>query len=447
MPSNVAGSSRQGAQSPALGFQSEELKSATRKARVRLGPFLALMFAVSILDRSNVSFAKQALQGDAHINDMAYALGAGIFFLGYAVFEVPSNLILHRVGAKIWLSRIMVTWGIASALMMFVHNAASFYILRFMVGVAEAGFSPGVVLYSTYWFPLRERGRALGIYYMGLPLALAFGSALSGTLMQVMKGYLGLRNWQWMFLIEGLSASVIGIIAYFNLVSTPRSAKWLTAGERDALERQLSLEDSGRLEHSPRTSFAVLGDLRVWRFIAIYFAIQIGNYAVIFYLPSRISAIAGIEIDSRIGLLVAIPWLCALIALRGITGLADRTGEHRRFATLMLSLAALGLAASTQTTHLESTLLAFCLAAIGFVVVQPLFWTLPTAYLSGTAAAAGIAIIGALGNLGGLAGPTLKTAAESAFHTQQAGMLLIACAVVVGIILLAGVNVRSAKSM
>ncbi len=423
--------------------EGEELKRALRKARFRLGPFLALMFAISILDRSNVGFAREALKVDAHIGDTAFALGAGIFFIGYAIFEVPSNLILHQVGARVWLSRIMVTWGIASALMMFAHNEVFFYVLRFMVGVAEAGFSPGVILYSTYWFPSRERGKALGIYYMGLPAALVLGSALSGMLMQVMKGYFGLRNWQWMFLIEGLTASVVGIIAFFYLVSKPCDAKWLTSTERDVLERELSLEELKKLQHGPKTSLSALSDLRVLRFVAIYFAIQVGINGVIFYLPSRVSEITGTEVNSKVGLLVAIPWLCALVTLRMITGFADRMGKHRQLAISMLFLATFGIACSTQTTHLASTLLSFSIAAIGFVVVQPLFWTLPTAYLSGTVAASGIAVIGAFGNLGGFVAPTLKTAAEKIFHSQEAGMLSLACVAACGIILLASINGHS----
>ena len=314
------------------------LDSATRKAHLRLGTFLGLMFAISILDRSNVGFAKEALRVDAHIGDMAYALGAGIFFIGYSGFEVPSNLILHRVGARVWLSRIMVTWGIASALMMLVRNESSFYLLRFLVGLAEAGFSPGVVLYSTYWFPERERGKALGTYYMGLPAAMVFGSVLSGTLMQVMQGYLGLRNWQWMFLIEGAAASIVGVIAFFVLVSRPRDARWLTVAEREALERQLLHEESQRKSTSPGTALAAFWDLRVVRFIAIYFTVQFGTYGVIFYLPSRIAGLAGTQINSRVGLLVAVPWLCALLALPLITGVADKTGLHKQFAILTLFL-------------------------------------------------------------------------------------------------------------
>jgi MFS family permease len=414
----------------------QDLARAVRKAHLRIGPFLALMFAVSILDRSNVGFGKEALSIDAHIGDSAYALGAGIFFIGYAVFEVPSNFILQRVGARKWLSCIMIAWGIASALMMFVHDDASFYLLRFIVGVTEAGFSPGVVLYSTYWFPSRERGKALGIYYMGLPASLMLGSVLSGWLMETMNGYLGLRNWQWMFLIEGVAASVVGIIAFFFLDSRPCEARWLTIRERAALEFALSCEEEQKRSHSPKDSLAALVDSQVLRFIAIYFAIQVGVYGTIFYLPSRIALLSGTAINSRIGLLVAVPWLCALVSLPFITGLADRWGKHRSFAALLLLLATLGTAASIESAYLSLTLLAFCIASIGFVVVQPLFWTLPTAYLRGSAAGTGIAVIGSFGNLGGFVAPTLKTITEKLLHSRNAGTLALAWITLAGVVLL-----------
>jgi sugar phosphate permease len=421
----------------------ESLDSAVRKARMRLAPFLALMFALSMLDRSNVGFVKQALQADANIGNAAFALGAGIFFIGYAVFEIPSNLMLHRVGAKIWLSRIMITWGLASAAMMLVHDETSFYVLRFILGVAEAGFSPGVILYCTYWFPARERGKTLGIYYFGLPMALVLGSPLSGYLMEVMGGRLGLHNWQWMFLIEGLAASIVGVIAFFYLVSKPRQAKWLTAAEKDALEGAIAAEDRHKVAHGPATALTALGDWNVLRFVAIYFAIQVSVYGVIFYLPTRISELTGNAIGAKVGLLTAIPWFCALIALRFITGYADSKGKHRQLAIAMLAMAAAGIALSTLGHHIGPVLVAFCIATVGFVVVQPLFWTLPTAYLSGTAAASGIAMIGALGNLGGFIAPTLKTAMETLFHSQRAGMFALAFAGVVGVLLLLTIGLRS----
>jgi MFS transporter, ACS family, inner membrane transport protein len=425
---------------------SDPLASAVRKARLRLVPFLALMFALSMLDRSNVGFVKQALMVDSNIGDAAYALGAGIFFIGYAVFEIPSNLILHRVGARVWLSRIMITWGLASAAMMFAHDDTSFYVLRFILGVAEAGFSPGVILYMTYWFPANERGKAIGVYYFGLPVALVLGSPLSGLLLDVMGGHLGLRNWQWMFILEGVAASVVGVIAFFYLVSKPRDAKWLDADEKAALETAIAAEDRHKVTHGPRTALAALRNWKVLRFVAIYFAIQVAVYGVIFYLPTRISELLGTAIGAKVGLLTAIPWLCALLALRPITGMADAKGRHRQFAIAMLAVAAIGIALSTLGHALAPILLAFCFATVGFVVVQPLFWTLPTAYLSGTAAASGIALIGALGNLGGFIAPTLKTAVEIAFHSKQAGMLALAISGVVGVLLLVSMGAESRRA-
>lgn len=374
------------------------------KARLRLTPFLALMFALSMLDRSNVGFVKQALMVDSNIGNAAYALGAGIFFIGYAVFEIPSNLILHRVGARVWLSRIMITWGLASAAMMFAHDETSFYVLRFILGVAKAGFSPGVILYSTYWFPASQRGKALGV------------------------------------------SSVVGVIAFFYLVSKPRDAKWLSADEKAALEAAMAAEDNHKIAHGPATALSALGNWQVLRFVAIYFAIQVSVYGVIFYLPTRISELTGTAVGAKVGLLTAIPWFCALVALRFITGIADAKGKQREFAMAMLAMAATGIALSTLGHELVPVLLAFCLATVGFVVVQPLFWTLPTAYLSGTAAASGIALIGALGNLGGFIAPTVKTAVESAFHSQQAGMLALAIAGMIGVLLLKSVGAHARRT-
>lgn len=424
----------------------DPLASAVRKARLRLAPFLALMFALAMLDRANVGFVKQALQLDAHIGDAAYALGAGMFFIGYAVFEIPSNLMLQRLGAKVWLSRIMISWGLASAAMMFVRDETSFYILRFILGVTEAGFSPGVILFSTYWFPARDRSKALGIYYFGLPIALVLGGPLSGFLLDTTGGMLGLRNWQWMFIIEGLAACVVGVIAFFYLTSRPRDATWLSADERTALENEIALEDCSKLAHGPGTALAALKDPQVLRFVLIYFAIQVSVYGVIFYLPTRISELTGSAIGLKVGLLTAIPWFCALVALAFVPRYADASGKHRQLACWMLGLAATGILCSTLGNQLVPVLLAFCVATVGFVVVQPLFWSLPTAYLAGPAAASGIALIGSIGNLGGFTAPTLKNAVETAFHSQRAGMFALAAAGFIGILLLLSIGAASRRA-
>lgn len=412
------------------------LDSALTKSRRRIIPFVALMFAMAIIDRSNVGYAKLALQADTGIGDAAFALGAGIFFIGYALFEVPSNLILHRIGARIWLSRIMVTWGLVSAAMMFAQSEMSFYILRFLLGVAEAGLSPEVVLYLTYWFPHRHRGAAYGLYYFGVPASLLLGGPVSGWLLE-MHGVFGLRNWQWMFVVEGLLASVIGVIAFFYLPNRPRDARWLTRDEKTALHKAIEQEETDKKEHSPSSWKAALVNPKVMYFVLIYFTIQVSVYGVLFYLPARIAQLLGTKIGFEVGMLTAIPWLFTLGALFMVTRYADRTGKHRQLAVAMLLLAAVGIAGSTVIESIVPVLFAFGLAAAGFITVQPLFWTLPTRYLGGVAAASAIALIGALGNLGGFLAPTLKTYMEQTFANPHAGMYTLATVALLGAGLLA----------
>jgi len=411
------------------------IESAIAKCRWKLLPFLALMFALAMIDRSNVGFAKAALQTDVGLSNAAFALGAGIFFIGYAIFEVPSNLMLHRVGARLWLSRIMITWGLVSAAMMFTRDETTFYVLRFLLGVAEAGFSPGVILYLTYWFPARRRGQAIGIYYFGLPMALMLGSPLSGWLLE-MHDMFNLTNWQWMFLVEGLAAVVVGIIALFYLKSKPQDAPWLTREEKVALSQELEAEDKLKLAHGPTNLPGLMRNKRVLKFILIYFSVQVSVYGVIFYLPTRIAELLGTKVGLEVGMFISLPWLCAAIAMYFVTRYADRRGAHLKMAMCMLGMAALGIAASALLNSFAPVLLAFCFAAAGFVTVQPLFWTLPTGYLGGVAAAGGIALIGSMGNIGGFVAPMLKANMEVWFTDPRAGMLSLSAAGLVGVYLL-----------
>jgi sugar phosphate permease len=411
------------------------IESALVKCRWKLLPFLALMFALAMIDRSNVGFAKAALQADIGLSNAAFALGAGIFFIGYAIFEVPSNLLLHRLGARVWLSRIMITWGLVSAAMMFTHDETTFYVLRFLLGVAEAGFSPGVILYLTYWFPAQRRGQAIGIYYFGLPLALMVGSPLSGWLLE-MHGIFNLTNWQWMFLVEGLAAVVVGIIALFYLKNNPQDANWLTPEEKAALSQELKAEDKLKLAHGPSSLLDLVRNKRVLKFILIYFSVQVSVYGVIFYLPTRIAELLGTKVGLEVGMFISLPWLCAAVAMFYVTRLADRHGAHLKLAMCMLAMAALGIAASALLNSFAPVLLAFCFAAAGFVTVQPLFWTLPTGYLGGVAAAGGIALIGSMGNIGGFVAPMLKANMEIWFVDPRAGMLALSAAGLVGVYLL-----------
>ena len=415
------------------------LKQALSKIRWRILPFVALMFAMAIIDRSNIGFAKHALQADTGLSNAAFALGAGIFFIGYAVFEVPSNLMLHKIGARIWLSRIMVTWGLVSAAMMFAHDETSFYILRFLLGVAEAGLSPGVVLYLTYWFPQNQRGSAYGIYYFGVPVSLMIGGPVSGWLLE--SAQFGLTGWQWMFVTEGLAASIIGVFAFFYLTDKPRDAKWLSIEEKAAVEHELEKEHLLKADKGPSSWRSALINPLVLYFTLIYFTIQVSVYGVLFYLPTRIAELLGTGIGLKVGLLTSIPWIATVIVLFAVTRYADRTGQQTRFAALMLGLAAVGMVGSTLSGSLPLVILAFCLAAAGFITVQPLFWTLPTRFLSGAAAASGIAVIGALGNLGGFLAPTVKTWAEGNFGSTHAGMYFLAGTALIGTLML----LRSSK--
>lgn len=405
-----------------------------RKATLRLIPILLLMYILAFLDRSNLGFAKAAFQADTGVSDAAYALGAGIFFIGYAIFEVPSNLLMRKIGAKIWMARIMVTWGIVSACMMFAHSEWAFYGLRFGLGVCEAGFFPGVILFLTYWIPADFRGRVNGYFYFGAPLAFIFGGPLSGLLLDL-DGLGGLQGWQLMFLVTGLLTVIVGIFAFFYLDNGPHTAKWLTEEEREVLISAVSEEDAAKQTHSPPGALKALTNPKVLYFAAIYFCIQTAVYGVTFYLPTQIATILGTKVGIGVGLLTAIPWGFAIIAVIVLTRLADRTGQRRLIAAGALVGAFVGILLSTMTSNPALALAALSLAAAGFISVQPVFWTLPTTFLVGAAAASGIALINSLGSLGGFVAPIIKTWAEGHWG-PNAGLVLLACVALIGAILL-----------
>lgn len=410
------------------------LQRAIGSARRRLLPFLILMYLLAFLDRANVGFAKNVLQADTGLSDAAFAFGAGVFFVGYAIFEIPSNLLMHRFGARAWISRIMVTWGIVSACTAVVHDAASFYALRVLLGIAEAGFFPGIILYLTSWFPSSIRSQTMGAFYFGFPLALMLGSPLSGLLLDASNPF-HLAPWQWLFVVEGLAASAVGVIAWFYLTDSPAKASWLSDDERQALTAAMRAEDAQKRAHGPISVTGALCDGRVLLYCLIYFAMQVSVYGVVFYLPTRIAGLMGGHVGTQVGLITAIPWIAAIVGTFVVTRMADRIGHHRYWAAAMLTVAALGIAASTMTASLPVEVAAFCVAAVGFVSVQPLFWTLPSGYLAGIAAAGGIAMINSIGNLGGFVAPNLKAAAEH-MAGPSAGMLVLAAVAVLAALML-----------
>ncbi|MFD2796352.1 MFS transporter [Promicromonospora vindobonensis] len=411
-----------------------------RRVTRRLLPILLLMYILAFLDRSNLGFAKDAFQADTGISEAAYALGAGIFFLGYAVFEVPSNLIMRRVGAKAWLARIMISWGIVSALMMFAHNEATFYVLRVLLGITEAGFFPGVILYLTYWIPVQHRARVNGYFYFGAPLAFILGGPMSGLLLDL-DGFGGLHGWQLMFLVTGALTVLIGFVVIAFLDDGPADARWLSDEDRASLVAALESEDRDKSEHSPRGALRALTSPVVLFFCLIYCTIQASVYGVSFYLPTQVSALVGQDVGLRVGLLTAIPWVAAVVATFLLTRLADRTGRRREIAAAALAAAGVGMGASVLFESPVLALAGLSIGAAGFISVQPIFWTLPTSFLIGAAAASGIALINAVGSLGGFIAPVLKTAVDERLG-DGAGMLVLG-----GIALLGSVLILLAKRL
>lgn len=413
------------------------LHRVTDKIARRVLPFLLLMYIVAFLDRANVSFAKSAFQLNTGISDAAFAFGAGLFFIGYALLEVPSNFMLHRYGAKVWMCRIMVTWGLASAAMVFIHSETSFYILRFLLGIAEAGFFPGVILYLTYWFPEQARAKAMGIFYFGAPLAFILGSPISGMLLQL-NGLGGAHGWQWMFAVEGLMAVAVGIWAYWYLDDTPETARWLTDQERQVLNAALPAAPPS---HHPIQAFvSALVKPSTLYLCGTYCLIQASVYGVVFYLPSQVSMLLHSDVGVAVGLVAAIPWCCALVTTYLVCSWADRHAQRCIPAALCLLVGGLGIAASGATTTPLWGLLALCAAASGFIAVQPLFWTFPARVFSGPAAAGGIALINSIGALGGFAAPNLRQWAEIYFHSSSAGLYVLASLTLFGALLILGLG-------
>lgn len=408
-----------------------ELELICKKISWRILPLIVLMFCLSMLDRTNISFVKSHIEIDAGISEASYALGAGIFFIGYALFEVPSNLLLHKLGAKIWLSRIMITWGLVTMMMIFIKGEMSFYILRFLLGLTEAGFSPGIILYLSYFFPAIYRSKAYGIYQMGVPIAFVFGSLISGFILDYAPNVY-FKNWQWMFLIEGGITTLVGVFCLFYLDSHPKDAKWLNLKEKALLIKNIEFSYSKTKEYSVSEIFK---SILVWKFVFIYFCIQLSVYGVLFYLPSKIAEILKVNIGFEVGILNAIPWIFVFIALPIFTSLADKKRSWNLYAILFLSLASLSMMVSTFTTNLILFLFFISLAAIGFIVIQPIFWNLPTQVLKGTGAAAAIALIGSLGNLGGFVAPTLKTYIEHHFGVEF-GLIVLELIAILGVLVL-----------
>ena len=410
-----------------------------RKVSWRLVPFLLLCYVVAYLDRVNVGFAKLQMLNDLKFSETIYGLGAGIFFIGYFLFEVPSNVILHKVGARIWIARIMITWGLISAAMRFVTTPTMFYVLRFLLGIAEAGFFPGIILYLTYWYPANRRGRTTTFFMTAIALSGVIGGPLSGWAMQAFDGHNGWAGWQWMFLLEGIPSILVGLVVLAYLDDRIAHARWLSADEKALLQRNIASEDAHKEDPPIRT---VMSSPRVWLMSAIYFCFVMGLYGVSFWLPTIIKQ-TGVKGALDIGLLTAIPYGCAVVGMVLVAFSADRSGERRWHIAIPAVLGALGLVLSVQWHDSTAlAMVALTLATIGILTTLPLFWSLPTAFLAGTGAAAGIALINSLGNLAGFLSPYAVGWLKDLTHSTDSGMYLLAACLVAGAALTLSVPAR-----
>lgn len=405
-------------------------KSAYRKIAFRLMPFLMLCYFCAYLDRVNVGFAKLQMMSDLQFSEAVYGLGAGIFFIGYFLCEVPSNIVLHKVGARRWIARIMITWGILSGCFAFVQTEWQFYTLRFLLGVAEAGLAPGLLLYLTYWFPSYRRARMTVLWFIAIPISGMIGGPLSGLIMDRMSGVHGWFGWQWMFVIEAIPTVLVGLLVLAVLKDSVQDANWLTQDEKNLVKQELAQDNQHKEGHASVKEF--IADKRLWLLAGIYFCVVMGQYAITFWLPTLIRN-SGISDNWHIGLLTSLPYMCAIVVMI----LAGRSGDHfqeRRW-HLIIPMCAGALALTFATlfaSNLTLSLICLCIAASGVLTASSLFWMLPTNFLSGVSAAAGIAAVNSFANLAGFCSPYLIGWITTNTGSNAIGMFLITAVLIFG---------------
>ncbi|ADJ62674.1 MFS transporter [Herbaspirillum seropedicae] len=415
------------------------LTSAVSKIKWRILPLFVAMFIINYIDRVNIGFVRSHLSTDLGIGAAAFGLGAGLFFVGYALFEVPSNMLLQRYGARAWLTRIMFTWGLVAACMAFVQSETSFYFMRFLLGVAEAGFFPGVVYYFTQWLPNHERGRAMAVFLSGSAIASILSGPITGALLLIEGG--GLHGWQWMFIIEGGASMVFCVVVWLVLDSTPREAKWLSQEQREALAAVIAAEQEQRAANRPAhvSALSLLRDPQIVLFCFIYFAIQLTIYGATFWLPTIIKKMGHFN-DFQVGLFNSIPWIVAIAAMYLFAVLAARYKKPQFWVATTLVISAAGMAISAVAGPVIG-FVAVCFAGIGFKAASSLFWPIPQAYLDARIAAAVLALINSLGNLGGFFAPATFGYLEQKTGSIQGGLFALS-----GASLLAAVLVFLART-
>ena len=392
------------------------------KVSARLIPFLILCYFVAYLDRVNVGFAALTMNRDLGLSASTYGFGAGIFFLAYFLFEVPSNLFLERVGARKWIARIMVSWGLISGATAFITGETSFYVVRVLLGIAEAGFFPGIIFFLTLWFPAVYRARIIGYFMAAIPLSTVIGAPLSGLLLGL-NGFMGMKGWQWLFILEAAPALMLSVVVFFYLTDRPADARWLEPDERTWLVDRLQEEQANRERLRRYSVGQALMNRKVLALSFVYFGAVATNYGLSFFLPQIVKAF-GVS-NFQTGLITALPYVVGVISIVWWGRHSDRTAERRLHLALPLFVASAGIASSTALDDPTMKMVALSIAGFGIFGCLPVFWTFPTAFLSGAAAAGGIALINSIGNLAGFAGPFAVGRISDLTGSYTGGLLLL----------------------
>lgn len=421
-------------------------RSAIRKIKFRIIPLVLILYVVSYLDRVNLGYASLEMNSDLGITSAQFGLAAGIFFIGYFLFEVPSNMIMHKIGARIWISRILISWGIVAMATALAQNVLHLYILRFLLGIAEAGFFPGILLYLTYWFPARERARAVGMFMVALPVSYIIGGPISGLILDYVHWF-GISGWRWLFILEGFPAVILGIITLLILPNRPNNANWLTAEEKKWVTGELEREHKEKVGKRRFSTKQAIFNGRVWLLAFVYFCIVIALYGVGFFIPQIVENLSGSLSNTTIGFITAIPYVVGGIVMVWWSRNSDKTLERRYHTALPLILCAVSLATLGYLTNY----MVLSIAVLTIVILATFsffgpFWSLPSLFLSEASAAVGIATINSLGNLGGFAGPYAIGAVNEATGSIYSGLYIIVAVLVVGFIVTLGLRFTKSES-